>query len=354
MVERHWAARVAKQAGASLIAAVVLGALCCVGAHAEQARDRIVVVGSSTVFPFASTVAERFGRQGRWRTPLVESIGTGAGIARFCAGVGPRTPDIVEASRPITLEEQRNCAAHGVESVVALRFGTDGIAILQSRAGQLHAVTRAQLYRAVARSLPIGGQFVPNPYRRWIELDPALPSRAIRVLGPAPNHGTRDAFAALALLPVCERLAEARRLPEKERLRACQAVREDGVWVDVVGDYGSVVERLLQDPDAVAVLPYSFLERNRERLRAAAIDGVEPSAQSIGEWRYPLVRPLFVYVKRAHVGRIPGLAEFVLEFVSERAAGTDGYLVERGLAPLPKPYLDYERRKAEALAAGSR
>jgi phosphate transport system substrate-binding protein len=313
-----------------------------------------VVVGSSSVFPFASTVAERFGRDGRWRTPLVESIGTGAGIARFCAGVGPRTPDVAEASRPMTLEEQRGCAARGVDSVVALRLGTDGIVILQSRVGRSLDVTRTQLYRAVARSLPIAGRFVPNPYRRWIELDPALPNRPIRVYGPAPNHGTRDAFAALALLPVCERLAEARVLPERERLRACQAVREDGAWIDVAGDYGSVVGRLLADPDAVAVLPYSFLESNRERLRAAAIDGIEASAQSIADWRYPLVRPLFVYVKCAHVGRVPGLAEFVLEFVSERAAGHEGYLVERGLAPLPKPYLDYERRKAEALAAESR
>jgi phosphate transport system substrate-binding protein len=225
--------------------------------------------------------------------------------------------------------------------------------VLGSRSAAPLRLARAQLYRAVAQSVPIAGRFVANPYRRWIDVDATLPNRTIRVFGPAPNHGTRDAFAALALVPPCERLPEARALPEVERLRICQAVREDGAWIDVAGDYAAVIERLLQDPAAVAILPYSYLERNRDRLWGAAIDGVEPTLESIGAWRYPLVRPLFVYVKRAHVGRIPGLAEFALEFVGERAAGADGYLVAKGLAPLPKPYLDYERRKAQALAASA-
>jgi phosphate transport system substrate-binding protein len=318
------------------------------------ARDRVLVVGSSTVFPFATAVAETFGRGGRFKTPVVESTGTGGGFKVFCAGVGLDTPDVTDASRPITDDERRACAKNGVTGIAAIRIGSDGILVANARSGPVLDLTREHLYRAVAKRVVVGDRLVANPYRRWREIDARLPDLPIRVLGPAPNHGTRDAFVALALVPVCERQPIVRALDSAERRDACQAVREDGPWVDVAADYGVLFTRLVADPGAVGVVTYSYLDQNRERIQAATIEGVAPTVDAIVSSRYPMTRSLFLYVKTAHVGAVPGLAEFVQEFLSDRAAGREGYLVERGLAPLPQPYLDFERRKAEALAPARR
>jgi phosphate transport system substrate-binding protein len=234
--------------------------------------------------------------------------------------------------------------------VLTLRVGYDGIVIAAARGAVHFDLTREQIYRAVAKSVAVNGHLVANPYRRWSDLAAGLPDRPILIFGPAPNHGTRDALTALAMVPACERVPEARALPANERQAACQAVREDGAWIDVPGDYGAVLAKLAADPRAVAVLPFSYLDRNRDRLQAASIDGIAPTLQSIGGWTYPLARPLFLYVKQAHVGVVPGLVEFVAEFLSDRAIGPDGYLVERGLAPLPKAWLHVERSRAATLA----
>ncbi|MBS0394483.1 MAG: substrate-binding domain-containing protein [Proteobacteria bacterium] len=317
-------------------------------------RGQVILVGSSTVFPFAAYVAESFGRRGQWPTPVVESTGTGGGFRLFCSGIGVNSPDINDASRPMTDAERADCASHGIAEVTVLRVGSDGILVASARRAAALDLSREQLYRAIARSVPVGGHLVPNPYHRWREVDPALPDRPIRILGPAPNHGTRDAFVALALEPACERHAEVQALGPAARRAACQTVREDGAWVDVTGDYAVLVGKLADDPDAVAILTYAYLDQNRGRLQAARIDGVAPTLEAIAAARYPLARPLFIYVKTAHVGAVPGLAEFVREFVSDRAAGPDGYLVDKGLAPMPRSALAAEQAKAAALGAAQR
>ena len=325
--------------------------LCLLGMSSQiLARDQVRVVGSSTLFPFASRVAEALGRQGRWKTPVVESVGTGGGFRLFCAGVGDATPDITDASRPMTSSEVAECARNGVGPVVGIRVGLDGMLLVNMKSAPAFALTREQLYRAVARRVPRNGQLVPNPYHRWREISPELPDLPIRIYGPAPNHGTRDAFVALAIAPACERVPEVRSLSPLERQVACQALREDGAWIDVNADYAVLLRRLLADPQALGVLGFSYLDNNRDKLKAARIEGIDPTPESIGAWTYTLARPLFIYVKQAHIGRVLGLLEYVQEFVSERASGARGYLIDQGLMPLPEAQLSAERAKVQQLA----
>lgn len=329
----------------------VLLLLVCGLASGAQPRDYVRVVGSSTLFPFTTTVAEVFGRQGQWKTPVVESVGTGGGFRLFCAGIGVATPDITDASRPITVSENAECRRNGVGTVVGIRVGLDGILLANGRNAPVFSLTREQLYLAVARNIPSRGRLIPNPYRRWNQISPKLPDLPITIYGPAPNHGTRDAFVALAMAPPCERFDEIRALSAADRQKHCQAVREDGAWIDVTGDYALLFGRLVNEPRALGVLGFSFLERNRDRIKAARIDGVLPTVESISDWSYPLSRPLFIYVKQAHVGLTPGLAQFVQEFVSAAAIGPQGYLVAQGLMPLPPDQLQSERLKVSKLVA---
>jgi phosphate transport system substrate-binding protein len=334
----------------TLVAALCATVTCMIPPPADaEGRSRISVVGSSTVYPFATAVAETFGRDGRWKTPVVESIGTGAGFKTFCRGIGLETADVVDASRPMTDNEQQSCAKHSVIGIVAIRIGSDGIIVATSRRVAAFELTRDQLYRAVARKVVLQGRLVDNPYRRWVDVDPRLPNRRISVLGPATNHGTRDAFAALVMTPPCEQHPEIRALAPEARREACQAVREDGAWTDVAADYSVLLGRLLDDREAVGIVTYSYLSQNRQAIRAVPLDGVAPSADSIASWKYPASRPLFIYVKTAHLGVIPGLADFLTEFVSDRAAGPDGYLVALGLAPMPPAWLELERARIKGL-----
>lgn len=316
-----------------------------------QVRDRISVVGSSTVFPYAAAVAEAFGRQGRWKTPVIESTGTGSGFRLFCKGVEISTPDVNTASRPMTDAERELCARHGVRGVLGLRIGTDGIVVASGRRLPPFDLTLDQLYRAVARQVPVGGKLIDNPYHLWSEVGPGLPRRPISVLGPATNHGTRDVFVALVMVPACEQYPQIHALPVAERRAACQTVREDGPWIDVASDYSVLLGRLRDETDAIGILGYAYLEQNRADLQVARIDGIAPTLGSIGSWKYPLSRPLFIYVKTAHAAAVPGLAEFVREFLSDRAAGPQGYLIDKGMAPTSSEWLASEREKARALGA---
>jgi phosphate transport system substrate-binding protein len=328
---------------------IALILFCACGAAWGAQRDHVRVVGSSTLFPFTATVAEEFGRRGRWKTPVVESVGTGGGFRLFCSGIGMATPDITDASRPISAAESAECARNGVGKVVGIRVGLDGMLLANARDAPAFALTREQLYLAVAKSIPAKGRLVPNPYRRWSEISPRLPDLPISIYGPAPNHGTRDAFASLALAPACEKFDVIRALSPIDRKRYCQTIREDGAWIDVAGDYAVLYSRLVENPRALGVLGFSYLERNRDRIKAASIDGVLPTAESINVWTYPLSRPLFIYVKQAHVGLIPGLAQFVQEFVSDDAIGPRGYLVAQGLMPMPAAWQQSERLKVKEL-----
>jgi phosphate transport system substrate-binding protein len=328
----------------ALLALIALPAL-------GQARDHVQIAGSSTVYPFSTTVAETFGKVGKFRSPVVESTGTGGGFKLFCAGVGPETPDINDASRPITDAEKTTCAKNGVTDIAEFTIGYDGIVLAGNTKKPIFPVTREQLWRAVAKTVPVDGKWVQNPYRSWHDIDAALPTRPIRVFGPAPNHGTRDAFAELVLDPACGKRPEAAALSGDDKKRMCTQVREDGLWTDVSEDYALIMGKLAGDAEALAVFTFSYLDQNRDKLHASNVDGVAPSQETIASGQYPISRPLFIYVKGSHVGVIPGLVEFVQEFLSERAAGAEGYLFDKGLIPLPKAQLAAQRAAAKNLTA---
>jgi phosphate transport system substrate-binding protein len=315
-----------------------------------EARNTIHIVGSSTVYPFSSAVAERFGKGGKFKTPVVESTGTGGGFKLFCSGAGVDTPDVNDASRPITDSEKAACAQAGV-TAVEFRVGYDGIVVAENKSAKSFELTRDQLYRAVAKTVAVGGKLVPNPYKSWSDIDPKLPKRPIQMFGPAPNHGTRDAFVELVMDPACEKVAEVKALAKDELKRTCQTVREDGVWTDVSEDYAVIMGKLKNDKNAVGVFTFSYLDQNRDKIQAAKIDGVTVSLETISSGQYPISRPLFVYIKKGHVGVIPGLAEFVQEFVSDKAGGKEGYLVDKGLIPAPAKELKAQQVAAKALAA---
>ncbi len=332
---------------AVLLSATVLASL---AAAAAVARDNVQVTGSSTVYPFATTVAEALGKGGKFKTPVVESTGTGGGFKLFCSGVGPETPDINDASRAISDSERELCKKNGVADIAEFRIGYDGIILAGDSKQAAFNVTREQIWRAVAKTVPVGGKWVANPYKNWSDIDPSLPKRALAIFGPAPNHGTRDAFRELVMDPACEKTPEAQALPADDRKKTCGQVREDGVWTDVSEDYALVMGKLKGNATAMAVFTYSYLEQNRDKIRAATVDGVAASLETIADGKYPISRPLFIYVKKAHVGLIPGLAEFVSEFVSDKAAGQEGYLVDKGLIPMPKKELEVQKAQAKALA----
>ncbi|HUO96079.1 MAG TPA: PstS family phosphate ABC transporter substrate-binding protein [Steroidobacteraceae bacterium] len=334
----------------TLIGATALAAAAAATPALGEARDTVHIVGSSTVYPFSSTVAEHFGKGGKFKTPVVESTGTGGGFKLFCASEGVDSPDINDASRPITDAEKAACAQAGI-TAVEFRVGYDGIVVAQSKAAAGFDLTRDQVYKAVAKTVAVGGKLVPNPYKNWSDIDPKLPKRAITIYGPAPNHGTRDAFVELVMDPACDKVAEVKALAKDEAKKTCQTVREDGAWTDVSEDYAVIMGKLKNDKNAIGVFTFSYVDQNRDKIQASKIDGVAASLETISSGQYPISRPLFIYVKKGHVGMIPGLAEYVQEFVSDKAGGKEGYLVDKGLIPAPAKELKAQQAAAKALAA---
>ncbi|HEX7080858.1 MAG TPA: PstS family phosphate ABC transporter substrate-binding protein [Gammaproteobacteria bacterium] len=313
-------------------------------AQAQVARDYINIVGSSTVYPFATVVAERFGRATRFKTPKVESTGTGGGIKLFCAGLGIEHPDIANASRRITESEIESCNRNGVDGVVEFEIGYDGIVLAASREAEPMPLTLRDVYLALAKNVPDpagGRRFVPNPYRTWADVDPALPAIEIEVLGPPPTSGTRDAFVELAMEGGCDAFDWIAALDGDAHRAVCGTIREDGAYIEAGENDNLIVQKLDSNPAAVGVFGYSFLERNVDRVRPLSIDGVRPSFETISDGTYPIARPLYFYVKKAHVGVIPGIEGYLREFMGETAAGDFGYLSELGLVPLR----DVERRQ---------
>ena len=311
------------------------------GAHA-QARDYVSIVGSSTVYPFATVVAERFGKSTRFRTPKIESTGSGGGLKLFCAGVGVNHPDIANSSRRIEKSEVERCDENGVTDVVEVKVGYDGIVLANSRKSEVMEVGRRDVFLALAREVPdpAGGEhLVPNPYRTWKDVNGALPDRKIVVLGPPPTSGTRDAFAELALEGGCETFdfIEAMKKKDKGAYKAvCHSIREDGAYVEAGENDNLIVQKLEADPDAFGVFGFSFLDQNVDKLQGSKVDGVAPEFEAIAAGGYPVSRPLYLYVKKAHAGQIPGIEGYLAEFTSERAWGDDGYLTDKGLIPMPK------------------
>ncbi len=315
-------------------------------AASAEARDQIRIVGSSTVFPFSTVVAEQFGRTTDFKTPVVESTGTGGGFKLFCAGIGVGHPDISNASRAIKQSEIENCAANGITEITEVKIGYDGIVLANSKAAQAYDLTVEQLWQALAKEVPVDGELVANPYRRWSQIDPALPDAAIEVFGPPPTSGTRDAFVELVMDVGCEAFPEVEALDEDATKAVCQTVREDGAFIEAGENDNLIVQKLEANPAALGIFGFSFLDQNSDKVQGSAIAGVTPTFEAIADGSYPVSRPLFFYVKNAHVDVIPGIKEFVAEFMSERASGEEGYLSDKGLIPLPAE--EYEALAAKA------
>ena len=314
------------------------------------AKDGIQIVGSSTVYPFSAVVAERFGRETEFPAPRIEATGSGGGMKLFCAGTDDDRPDITNSSRRIKKSEQELCAKNGVADIVEVKIGYDGIVLAQSVEGPPMEITRPQIFLALARHIPDGaGGVKENDNHMWSDISPELPAVKIRVYGPPPTSGTRDAFAELALEGGCDSFPElaALKASDKKRHRQiCQGVREDGAYIESGENDNLIVQKLSVNPDSFGVFGYSFLEENEDKVRGVKIDGVEPSFDAVADFSYKVSRPLFFYVKKARVGRTKGLREFVNFFTGENAAGPDGYLSERGLIPLD----DEERAEMKATA----
>jgi phosphate transport system substrate-binding protein len=318
-----------------------------------QARDQIRIVGSSTVYPFATVVAEELGRTGKFKTPVVESTGTGGGLKLFCAGAGVDTPDFANASRRIKQSEVDLCAQNGVKEIGEIKIGYDGIVIANSKKSPRQAFTLRQIFLALAKQVPApNGKLVPNPHKTWKDVDASLPDVKIEVLGPPPTSGTRDAFNELALEGGCKTFPDLKALKDKneeEFKQVCHAIREDGAYVEAGENDNLIVQKLVANPRAFGVFGYSFLEENLDKIQGSTIDGVEPEFETIAEGRYPVSRAIYVYAKISHVKSIPGMREFIAELTSEKAMGEDGYLADRGLVPSPASERAKVRQEANAL-----
>jgi len=303
------------------------------GSSAGGARDQIRAVGSSTVYPFTTAVAEQFARKNpKFKAPIVESTGTGAGMKLFCGGVGAGFPDIEDASRRIKPSELEDCAKNGVKEIVEIQIGIDGIAFAESKSGAKMKLTPTLIYKALAAN-PFGK---PQTAKTWKDVDPSLPATAIQVYGPPPTSGTRDALAELILDKGCdsdEATKALKKTDEDKHKAICTKIREDGAYVESGENDNLIVQKLAKNPDAIGVFGYSFLEENADKVEGVALNGIAPTYATIADFSYPGARPLFIYVKSAHLNAIPGLKEFVAEYAT--AWNPDGYLTRRGLIAAP-------------------
>lgn len=310
--------------------------LSCLSACSTSSDDVIRIVGSSTVYPFSRTVAERYAIKSGARAPVIEVTGTGAGFKRFCSG--PGAADISNASRPVKKSEVELCAENGIEDLVEFTLGYDGVVAAIAPDNPLKSLTLEQFYLGLARDIPgPDGGFVPNPYKRWAEVDPSLPDFPILVHGPPPTSGTRDAFVELVMQVGATRLPEMAELKKRDKhtfeARA-GAIREDGLWIDEGENDNAIIQIIRQSDHAVGVFGFSFFDQNRDLVKGVALGGVEPSARNIADRSYPLARSLFFYADSVTLRARPDVREYVQEFLSEAAIGEFGYLAEKGLIPL--------------------
>ena len=326
-----------KLAMISAATTVVIGSV----AHAATARDYISIVGSSTVYPFATVVVEQFGKTSKFKTPKVESTGSGGGLKLFCAGVGVEHPDITNASRRIKKSEFETCQKNGVKEIVEVKIGYDGIAMANSKKAQAMELSLRDVFLALAKEVPDpkgGEKLVANPYKTWKDVNAKLPANKIEVLGPPPTSGTRDAFAELAMEGGCKTfdwIKAMKKQDKKAYKKVCHTIREDGAYVEAGENDNLIVQKLDSNPAALGVFGFSFLDQNRDKVQGSSINGVKPEFETIADGQYPVSRPLFFYVKKAHIGVIPGIQEFLAEFTSGKAWGEEGYLSDRGLIPMP-------------------
>lgn len=319
------------------LAVVALGTVVMV--TTAQARDQIRIVGSSTVYPFATSVAETFGKSTSFKTPVIESTGSGGGFKLFCAGVGEKFPDITNASRAVKKSEIERCDKNGVKAITEVKVGYDGIVLANSKKSPQLKITRKQIFLALARHVPdANAKLIENPYKTWNDVDASLPNIKIEVLGPPPTSGTRDAFVELALEGGCRKFPEIKAMKKinKKKYKAiCHSIREDGSYIDAGENDNLIIQKLNTNPNAFGVFGFSFLDQNSDVVQGSIIDGKEVSFEAIADGTYPVSRPLFFYVKNAHIGQTPGILEYLAEFTADKTWGEEGYLTDKGLIPMP-------------------
>ena len=324
--------------GVGALVVVTLGI--SVNAQGLGQREHLFIVGSSTNFPIISAVAERFTRSSTFASPVVESTGTGGGFKSFCAGVGARTPDIAMASREIKGSERQQCEKNGVTEIVPLKIGYGGIVVVHAAGQAKIRLRRVELYLALAKRVPNPhepAQLILNPYTHWDQINPELPELPILVYGPPPTSGTRDILVENVIEAGCRTfpsiVVKQQTAPDEYR-QDCYTLREDGAYVDAGENDMRLVRKLVAEPKALGIIGYNFLERNIDKLQATEIEGSAPTFEAIESGRYPISRPLYLYVKKAHFRAIRGLREFVTALTEENAWGPDGYMSDQGLIPL--------------------
>ena len=337
---------------------VSAAAILALGAGAAHARDNVQVAGSSTVLPYAAIVAEAFGENFDFPTPVVESGGSSSGLKRFCEGVGENTIDIANASRAMREKEVAACAANGVTDIIEVRIGYDGIVFASQIDGPaLTAFRPSDWFNALAAQMPMDGALVDNPNTTWADANPDLPAVEIAAFIPGTKHGTREVFEEKVLLQGCEDTGAMQAMmdmgmDEDATEKACMAVRTDGKSVDIDGDYTETLARIDSNTDGVGVFGLAFYENNTDTLKVATMGGVSPSTETISSGEYPVSRPLFFYIKKAHIGVIPGLKEFAEFFISDEIAGPDGPLAQYGLVSDPELAQNQETVAGEQVMGG--
>jgi phosphate transport system substrate-binding protein len=321
------------------------------------ARDQIRMVGSSTVYPFATAVSEEFGKKTKFKTPVVESTGSGGGLKLFCEGVGEKYPDITNASRAIKPSEIKRCAKNGVTEIVQVKIGFDGIVFANSKKAKKVELSLRDIWTALAAQVPVNGKMVANPYKFWSDVNTNLPHIKIEVLGPPPTSGTRDAFAELAMEGGCKTYPDIKAMKKKDKKqykKICHTIREDGAYIEAGENDNLIVGKLQANPDAFGVFGYSFLDQNSDVIQGSIIKGKSPTFENISNGSYPISRSLYFYVKKAHVDKTPGIREYLAEFTSDNAMGEYGYLTEKGLIPMPAADLKKMREHAKNLVTLSK
>ena len=323
--------------------------------NAQSSRDTITAVGSSTVYPFSTVVAERFGKSTAFNTPKIESTGTGGGMKLFCTSNAIDTPDLSNASRRMKKSEFDMCVSNGVTSITEVLLGYDGIVVANSNTSDAMKITRKELFLALAKEVPAkdGSEtLIANPYKLWSDINPALPANKIEVLGPPPTSGTRDAFAELVLEGGCKKFDFISAIKKQNKAKykeICHSVREDHAYIEAGENDNLIVQKLTANPKAFGIFGFSFLDQNSDTLQGSIIDGQGPSFEAIADGSYPVSRPLYFYVKNAHVGKVPGILEFLTEYTSEAAMGEEGYLTDKGLIPLGEEKLANVRKNVLSL-----
>ncbi|CAA6811657.1 MAG: Phosphate ABC transporter, periplasmic phosphate-binding protein PstS (TC 3.A.1.7.1) [uncultured Thiotrichaceae bacterium] len=347
-----------------LMIALSLGSV--VATASANSRDHIDIVGSSTVYPFSTVVAETYGKKTGKKTPKIEATGSGGGMKLFCAGNGIETPDITNASRRIKKSEFDSCQKNGVKDIIEVQIGFDGIAIANAKSAPKMELSTKDLFLALAKQVPgeKAGELIENPYKTWKQVNSALPDTKIEVLGPPPTSGTRDAFAELALEGGCNKVdwikqlksdsKAAKKAGDKEKStelknkhkEICHTVREDGAYVEAGENDNLIVDKLRANPKALGIFGFSFLDQNSDKVQGSQIDGIDVNFETVADGSYPVSRPLYFYVKKSHVDTVPGIKEFIAEFTDEDTWGEEGYLTDKGLIPLSD-----EKRAAMAESA---